>query len=793
MGKKNILIFCIAIALISLPRIAVAAPVVCADGSQAPTTSQCPTAATSATLQHFNPGITATGGGGDTFSGLNFSGVGGAVLSCTNIGETAAGTVSDLFKSAQQRADAAGKAAIDSIDLDLAGPEQPVTDKKATEQLKKQTQRENCLNAVAYAVSKNMLQQVTSRTLNWINTGLSGNPLYVRDTDSFLKNIRDDKINSFLQAVPNSDPIFGNALRSAITQQVTGYTDGRIDQVMNTPEGRSYQSFQEDFTQGGWTAFLNPKNNALSAYYNAVDSVTSQIGKAQQNVKDELVQGNGFLSMKKCAEWSDGINQTAVKTDCTSQYADQKKAELTVCSEKTAILKDSCIQSVNTKYNTLTESCVATTSNVEGAVASCLRYETVTPGSVIAAQAATVTTTNVRQLEQADQINEVLGSFFDQLLTKLFSDGLGGLTGSGIAMGGTNVVLDSNGMPIQSVNLTSAEKAFGYQSINGGFNGEFDISRPQQLRAIIKTQIDFINRTKDSQMAMSRIIPTLGKLDYCVPGPNPSWKVGTDYNTELILSSLAGKPPSRALGNTISTISGAAAAIPGPGAVIAAVGSLVGAIANIGGGNEPASVETKSLQLFDKVTNGGRKISDFYIERSSGFLSFDDIPLIDYLQLGYNDLISYYNASYAPTIITGVLEAADRTNPRTYATARVAEVLNETNNLVYYNQNIAAFEKENSNNISATEDAISKLTAINEEMEKIVNTAKKRYIKNNPTVNMACLNNAYNVAINADGSVPEVGGTVVIPATGATRFETDIIDPMVIQSKNARTYFYNHL
>lgn len=654
MSKKHILTFFIAIALISLPHTALAAPVVCADGTSAPTIAQSPTTAASTnTLQHFRPGITAVGGGGDTFSGLNFSGVGGAVLSCTNIGQTAASTVSDLFKSAQQRADAAGKAAIDSIDLDLAGPEQPVTDKKATEQLKKQTQRENCLNAVAYAVSKNMLQQVTSRTLNWINTGLSGNPLYVRDTESFLKNIRNEKINSFLKDAYSSDPIFGNAIRSAITKQVTGYTDGKIDAVMGTPEAQKYQAFQNDFTQGGWSTFLNPKNNALGAYFNAVDRIGTQVGTAQQNVKDEVAQGNGFLSMKKCAEWSDGIDQKMVKDDCSAQYADQKNGELAVCNTKADILKTNCIQTVNTKYDALTNSCVTTTSNVEGGAASCLRYETVTPGSVIAAQAATITTTDIRQLEQADQINEVLGSFFVQLLNKLFSDGLGGLSGRGIALCGANVVLDSNGMPIQSVNLNSAEKAFGYQSVNGGFNGEFDISRPQQLRAIIKTQIDFVNRTKDSQAAMSRIIPTLGKLDYCVPGPNPSWKVGTDYNTELILSALAGKAPSRALGNTISAISGVAAAIPGPGSVIAAVGSLVGSIANIGSGNEPKSVETKSLQLFDKVTNGARKISDFYIERSSGFLSFDDIPLIDYLQTGYNDLISYYTASYDPAVISG--------------------------------------------------------------------------------------------------------------------------------------------
>jgi|GEM_PF-1157978 len=801
MTQKWILIFLGAIVLGLQPAIVFATPIQCPDGTVVDDTVGCPNSTTTTeTLGRFNPGITNVGGGGDTFSGLNFSGVGGAVLSCTNIADSAMGTVSDLFKSAQQRARDARDATIQGISSgSLRAPgatiggtqaEQPVTDQKATAELKKQSQRENCLNAVAYAVSKNMLQQVTTRTLSWINTGLSGNPLYVRDPNSFLKNIRDQKLTEYLGTVADRDPIFGNAIRSTITQQVTGYTDGRMNTMMNTPEAQRYTAFQNDFTSGGWDALLDPRNNSLGAYFNAIDTVSTRVNTEQQNIKDELVQGNGFLNLKKCVEWDNGLSRSDVQKDCSATYENQKRNDLAACETRTElILKNSCIQGVTSRYETLIKKCANVDSTMQDTTAQCTRYETVTPGSVIAAQAATITTSPYRQLEQADQINEVLGSFFDQLLTGLFTDGLGGLSGRGNARG-TNVVIGTNGLPIESANLTSAERAFGYQAVSGGFNGEFDISRPQQLRAIIKTQIDFINRTKDSQVAMARIIPTLGKLDYCIPGPNPTWKVGTDYNAEIVLSALSGKPPSKALGNTISTISSAAAVIPVYGTVIAIVGNLVGTLVNIGTGDEPKSVETKSLNIFDKVTNGARKISDFYIERGS---VFDDISLVDYMQSGYNAVIAYYNTNYDPQTITNALISADRTNTDTYAKARVGEMVDEATNLLYYNQSIAAFDADNVQNISETEDALLKLDAINAEVESIVNDAKKRYIKQNPSVNLSCLNNAYNVSINADGTVPMVTGTVVDPVTKAVRFESDTIDTDTLRSNNARMYFYSHL
>lgn len=765
MSYKNVFNFILIACLVFQPLLVVAqttpSVVVCPDGSVIAAGATCPnTGATNANLQRFNPAARVDTGNNSSFNGLSFSGVGGAVLGCTNIGSSIVSNVSNLFKNSEKQAK--NDLAESFYSLYGVNPgtteEQPVTDKKALDQLNAQTQRENCLNGIAYAVAKNTLQQVTNKTLNWVNTGFNGNPLYVRDVNSYLQSIRDQKLSDFLGNVGNSDPVFGNALRSAITQEVTGYTDGRLNVAMNTPEGKAYSNFQNDFTQGGWGALLNQNNNPVGAFFKATDKLSTSINSAQQNTKDELAQGNGFLSMKKCVEYEPVSATSAINPNGGYANLCASNPDLPYCKDNAPAVVLGQQQQ------------------------KCLRYETVTPGSVIQAQTVAVTTSAVRQLEQADKINEVLGSFFDGLLNRLFASGIGALTGSNarstINYGnvGNNVVIGSNGLPISNV-AVSAEDSFGYQRANGGFFGEFDISRPQQLRAVLKSQLDFLNRSIDTQVAMSTIVPTLGELDYCLPGPNPSWTVGTNYNFQLFDSALQGKQPTHTLGNTVSALSSAAATIPGPGTIIAIVGNVVGGILNtLNDDGGPKTIETKNLQLFDKVTNGARQISDYSLHRKS------NVELLPFIERSYNSTVDSYKNLFSPETITNAFVAADSGNAA-YAKGQATEILRETGNLVYYNQAIAQYSKEQIDNISQTQDAIATLDTINDEVEGIVATAKARYIKERAAagtpVDVACINQAYNVS-TAD-------------ITGVTRLTTDTVDPIVLQSTEAANYFYSHL
>jgi hypothetical protein len=685
--------------------------------------------------QSFTPNYSSNAGSGSSFQGVSFSGVGGAILNCTNIGSTISGAARDLFKSS---------GATDGLKAAFSVPggssEVQVQDNKLKKQAEKQAKKENCLDGIAYSLAKNILQQVSNKTLNWVNSGFDGNPLYVRDIDSYLKSIKDQKLESFLKQVPASNPIFGNAIRSTITQQVTGYTDGRIGQTMNTPEGRAYQAFQQDFTQGGWSALLNPNNNPIGTYFSAADSINSSIQNAQQNVQSELEQGDGFLTMKKCVEWG-------VQTSGAATVGGIPLDELPPGT---------------TPSGTITPA--ASTSGQK-----CLRYENVTPGSIIAQQTAYITNSAVRQLEQADKINEVLGSFFDQLLNKLFTNGLsstGRQRGTGVGTGmGSNVVLGTNGQPLES--FASANNLLNSDMSTGGFTGDLDISRPQQLRAIIKTQLDFINRARDSRVAMNRIVPTLGALDYCFPGPNPTWGSGLSDNLQAILGSL-----SQPAADGPSAFQGFLNSIP-------IIGGLFG-----GGNDDPPPVLAGEPVLYDKVTDTQRKITPqtYVLDLGSVLFGGGNVSQIPpYLEGSLNALITdYTNAGFDPDTLADAYANLESTVfAQADARAFARSTYKEASRLVSYNRNIVEYDAQYAQTITDTEDAVEQLQAIHDRVQEIVRDAKTAYIAANPTVNVACLNQAYVLDTT--------------PITPVPRIESDTPNPFVLQSIISSDYFYSRL
>ncbi len=689
--------------------------------------------------QTFNPSFSTNSGTGSSFQGMSFSGVGSAILNCTNIGSTISSAARDLFKTTVEPATGALYKAVG------VSQEVPTIDQKALDQQKKQAKKENCLDGIAYSMAKNVLQQVSNKTLNWVNTGFDGNPLYVRDIDSYLRSIRDQKLQSFLSQVPTTNPIFGNAIRSVVTQQVTGYSDGRINQVMNTPQARAYQSFQQDFTQGGWNSLLNPQNNPLSAYFDAVQQVSKNIDTAQENVQNELQQGDGFLSMKKCVEW--GV-QTAGANTVNGTPLDEIPPGMVDTS-------------------------APTTASTTQAGRKCLRYETVTPGALIAQQTAYVTNSAVRQLEQADKINEVLGSFFDNLLNNLFRNGLGSLSRggrAGISAGtgmGTNVVLGTNGAPLGSFADTANQLGGQVGSVSGGFTGDLDISRPQQLRAIIKTQLDYINRAKDAQVAMNRIVPTLGALDYCLPGPNPTWQSGLSENFQTILGSLQQPSP-----NGPNAVQGFLSSIP-----------ILGGL--FGGNDGPPPILAGTPVIYDKVTDTQRSTSP-HVYAATGFGAsgiFREIP--GFLQRSFDSLIQEYtNAGFDRDSLANAYAALESgAFAQADARAFARSAYRETERLVSYNRNISAYDRQYAQNITDTEDAVEQLQAIYDEIQRIVGRAKTRYIASQAAagtpVDATCINNAYVVDTS--------------PIVPIARVESDAPNPFVEQSILSSQYFYSTL
>lgn len=693
-----------------------------------PTQRQINAAASANARQRFNPNATLNMNG-NTFGGITFSGVGGAIASCANVGgylngiigkgfDKASSSINNLFKSSPQARESGGgiagqaKEAAKAAGDILGGGAVPVDDPGVDQnnvQLKQANQRENCLNGVAYAVAKNMLRQVTEKTLSWVNTGFDGNPLYVRNLDSYLKTVRDQNIARYLSFIPQREPVFGNAIRSIFTEQVTGLSDGLLEKSMDTPQGRAYQRFQKDFTNGGWPALLNPNNNPIGAILESADELNSKIANDNENVRAELERNNGFLDLKKCVEYADTIDRLGTGSK------------------------------------------------------ECVRWETVTPGSVISAQINTVTTSPVRQLEQADQINEVIGSFFDQLLNKLFSKGLASLSrksvSSGLGGAGANIVIGPNGQPIASA---SAEGLLGYNVGSSGIDtNDLDISRPQQLRAILQAQYDYLSYALDARAAMNRIVPTLGALDYCVPGPNPTWQDGLQDNMNTYFSSLQEvKKDSSFARKLLQTLSPFFNLLTG------------------GGNPKPDAIAAADIQLYDKAINSMILISDTAYREPKQPTD----RTYNHVRQRFDEVINAYKTTYTKENIKNAFISVDPTNAA-YVSGFVDTAFIETSKLPQYDQAIAELDTEYSTAEQEVRSAIAELESIRTEVNSIVATARARYIAEQAAagtpVNLACLDAAYMI----DQS----------PIVPATRQESDAPSPFLQQSIQGTNYFYSNL
>lgn len=687
------------------------------------------------TTGRYNPNVQIQSSG-STFQGVRFSGVGSAIAGCANLGgllskgiNAVGNELGGLFKKSSRGGSGVNA---DSIG-ELAGLHQevPTTDKKNTEEQKKANQIAQCLNGVAYAVSRNVLQQVTNKTLAWINTGFDGNPLYIRNIDSYLRSIRDEKVNDFLGKISYQDPVFGTAIRSVITQNITGKTDGLLNKAMNTPEGRAYEAFQQDFTQGGWRMLLDPAYNPVGAALDAGDKLAQDIDQTNQTVQNELDRNGGFLDMKKCVEYA----PTLYESECEGQLP----------GERPSWCESSSAESLGDRQ--------------------CLTYETVTPGSVISAQINEVTTSPVRQLEQADQINEVFGAFFDQLLNRLFANGLASLSRKGQGSGtgiGSNVVIGNSGQTLGS--YTDTQNALGFQASTDGFTQDFDISRPQQIRAITKTQLDYLNRARDARSMMNRVVPTLGALDYCFPGPNPTWTDGLDENYLAFYNGLETPDKTRSgFRNFLTTLP--------------IIGSLFG-----GGSTTIDNALIGQPILTDKITGNSVVLDPLEFVSTRRQATHADFKV--YFDASYGQTTEAYRTNFDPNAIAqAFIDLASTPTDQSYARGFVINTLKESRNLIAYDNTIAEYNLAYDEQISNVQDALDELLAIEQEATAIVATAKARYIAEQAAagtpVNQSCIDTAY--VINTT------------PIVGAPRLESDTPLPIVEQSTTARTYFYNTL
>ncbi|MDE1940695.1 MAG: hypothetical protein KGI66_01100 [Patescibacteria group bacterium] len=298
----------------------------------------------------------------------------------------------------------------------------------------------------AWQAAHVVLHALTTSVVNWINSGFQGSPSFVTNPGAFFADTADQvtgalisdtgplaqalcspfsldirlalalnqaqiyderytcTLSTVLQNAQNSHVSVG----ASVSQNPNGATlgdfmNGGASSNANavSVNGQSIDGFYNNFSQGGWDAYMamttDPQSNQWGAYAMADSDQRELIAERQGQINNDLNRGNGFLSWQKCDN---------VPSEGQTHYD----------------------QNLNAYVN-----------NSGGSTQQVCHTET--PGSVISSSLNSSLQGPAQELQLTNEINEVVSALFSQLMSHVLSNGL--LSSSQVSVGAGNSISQS--------------------------------------------------------------------------------------------------------------------------------------------------------------------------------------------------------------------------------------------------------------------------------------------------------------------------------------------------------------
>ncbi len=332
-----------------------------------------------------------------------------------------------------------GMATVQGVDLG-------VQTGQLTEQVTQNTTwcwKEFVLDVVFYLLNNVIIEQLTASIVNWINGGFEGSPQFTLDLQGTLEDVGQLVIGGLVKELSQktgkdfglllctnfaSELIRGFQVELAVRQSAgkdgeaelwRKYQKCDIEQTL-TNVGSSIESFGEDFSNGGWPAWLKitePNNNRYGAYVGVRAELARRLEEAKFIKNSELSWNRGFLSWKKkCASY-DTDNGQAPPPESIAEPGYTPGVEGPTGRVRTGECNDPRAGQI------------------------------LTPGSVVENQLNDALGSGRHRIEIADEVNEVIGALLGQLMNQVF--GPGGLLGASKS---------SNGSPSYTDQLTNSSE-----------------------------------------------------------------------------------------------------------------------------------------------------------------------------------------------------------------------------------------------------------------------------------------------------------------------------------------------
>ncbi|HAE36450.1 MAG: hypothetical protein UR85_C0002G0072 [Candidatus Nomurabacteria bacterium GW2011_GWF2_35_66] len=405
-------------------------------------------------------------------------------------------------------------------------------DQKKNEAARK---RSDCFDGLAYTMAKNQLTSMTRQTINWVNSGFNGDPMYVRNMTSFTNTMGKNIIEGGINVITN--PITGSPYGSDFSRTaIRSYRSGRslnygaenflyslssdLGNFITNP--KSYYKFSNTgiFDEGYYGP--NGEYKTVGEYESSGDygSDGSSFGtETTKSAVEKAKESNNIFSNDFSTGGWDGWlaltqrdqNNPLGFSMAVSQYLEDQRNEKQTqvrdelltnsgfLSQKKCLLWQRYDDTTGKPAIKTTKTAVDTTrfgmedvSNNDleelskqeafifnetqmGPNDKCIKDETVTPGSIIKDKLTNYVNSPERQLELADTINESLNSLFTSLIEKFRNEGLLGLSREKYA------VIDNMGAGEFGFNsaIDTNNDGINDETTNDGAynNSSFDITR----------------------------------------------------------------------------------------------------------------------------------------------------------------------------------------------------------------------------------------------------------------------------------------------------------------------------
>ncbi|NCS98689.1 hypothetical protein GW764_00720 [Candidatus Parcubacteria bacterium] len=165
------------------------------------------------------------------------------------------------------------------------------------------------LDSIAYCLANKAIEGILYGTIDWVNRGFDGNPVFVDNPEKFFGDIADYELGGLLNELSggllcsNIDAsIRVNLIKDYNSQKYGGSYDTRRRCTLSDITANVEAFANGDFSQGGWDAWLAYTTNPYNNYYGATIAVNQdlndRISRSQSLAALELDWNNGYQSIR---------------------------------------------------------------------------------------------------------------------------------------------------------------------------------------------------------------------------------------------------------------------------------------------------------------------------------------------------------------------------------------------------------------------------------------------------------------------------------------------------------------